>query len=42
MADIHIEDFYHDVARILIHLYNRFPRKGAVFVGGHCRRGHAG
>ena len=32
MADIHIEDFYHDVARILIHLYNRFPRKGAVFV----------
>jgi len=32
MADIHIEDFYHDVARILIQLYNRFPRKGAVFV----------
>lgn len=32
MADIHIEDFYQDVAKILIHLYNRFPRKGAVFV----------
>ena len=32
MGDLHIEDFYRDTARILIHLYNRFPRKGAVFV----------
>ncbi|MYL26881.1 MULTISPECIES: hypothetical protein [Halomonadaceae] len=32
MADLHIEDFYRDTAAILIHLYNRFPRKGAVFV----------
>ena len=32
MADLHIEDFYRDAAAILIQLYNRFPRKGAVFV----------
>lgn len=32
MADLHIEDFYRDAAAILIQLYNRFPRKGTVFV----------
>ncbi len=32
MADIHVEDFYRDTALVLINLYNRFPRKGSVFV----------
>ncbi len=32
MYDIHIEDFYKDCARILLHLYQSFPRKSAVFV----------
>lgn len=32
MPDIHIEDFYKDLARILIHLHSYFPRKCQVFV----------
>lgn len=32
MADIHIDDFYKDTARILLQLYNAFPRKASVFV----------
>lgn len=32
MADIHIDDFYKDAARILVQLYNAFPRKSAVYV----------
>lgn len=32
MADIHIDDFYKDSARILLQLYNAFPRKSSVFV----------
>ncbi|WP_341936534.1 hypothetical protein [Marinimicrobium sp. C2-29] len=32
MADLHIADFYKDAARILVQLYNSFPRKVIVFV----------
>lgn len=32
MADLHIADFYKDAARILVQLYNSFPRKIIVFV----------
>ena len=32
MADIHIDDFYRDVAKILTLLYGVFPRKTALFV----------
>ncbi len=32
MADIHIEDFYKDTARILLQLYMLFPRKTSVYV----------
>jgi hypothetical protein len=32
MADIHIADFYKDAARILIQLYNQFPRPVMLFV----------
>ena len=32
MADIHIADFYKDAARILIQLYNQFPRPTFLFV----------
>lgn len=32
MADIHIEDFCKDVGRILIQLYNAFPRRTSVYV----------
>jgi hypothetical protein len=32
MADLHIEDFYHDVAGILLSLYNSFPKPGILFV----------
>ncbi|OZG73722.1 hypothetical protein BTA51_07870 [Hahella sp. CCB-MM4] len=32
MADIHIEEFYKDVARILLQMYHSFPRKSQVFV----------
>ena len=32
MYDIHIEEFYRDCARVLLQLYQNFPRKSAVFV----------
>ncbi|MFN3578928.1 MAG: hypothetical protein ACK4VV_00460 [Pseudomonas sp.] len=32
MADLHIEDFYQDVAGILLGLYNSFPRTSTLFV----------
>lgn len=32
MADLHIEDFHQDVARILVALYNRFPQPAILFV----------
>ena len=32
MADIHIDDFCRDAARILLQLYNSFPRPRAVYV----------
>lgn len=32
MADIHIDDFYKDSARILVLLYRQFPRRTLLFV----------
>lgn len=32
MADIHIDDFYKDVAKILIRLYSSFPNKTVLYV----------
>lgn len=32
MADIHIEDFYRDSAKILLKLYGHFPRRGDIYV----------
>ena len=32
MADLHIEDFYRDVAKIFLQLYARFPRKSVLYV----------
>ena len=32
MTDIHIDDFYRDVAKILTLLYGVFPRKSALYV----------
>jgi hypothetical protein len=32
MADIHIDDFYRDVAKIFIRLYAVFPRKATLYV----------
>jgi hypothetical protein len=32
MADLHIEDFYRDVATILLRLYSVFPRKATLYV----------
>ena len=32
MSDIHIEDFYKDVAKILAQLYGCFPRKSTLYV----------
>lgn len=32
MADLHIEDFHQDVARILLALYASFPRPATLFV----------
>jgi hypothetical protein len=32
MSDIHIDDFYRDAARILVLLYNQFPRKVTLYV----------
>ncbi len=36
MADLHIEEFYKDVARILVQMYHSFPRKSQVFVEDIC------
>lgn len=32
MADIHIEEFYHDIACVLASLYNNFPRPATLYV----------
>ncbi len=32
MADLHIEDFYRDVAKIFVRLYASFPRKMILYV----------
>lgn len=32
MADIHIDDFYRDSAKILVALYGHFPRKMTLYV----------
>ncbi|WP_304638511.1 hypothetical protein [Pseudomonas sp.] len=32
MSDLHIEDFYRDVAGILLSLYNGFPKPSILFV----------
>ncbi|WP_020409760.1 hypothetical protein [Hahella ganghwensis] len=32
MPDLHIEEFYKDVAKILLQMYRSFPRKSQVFV----------
>ena len=32
MYDIHIEEFYRDCARVMLQLYQSFPRKSSVFV----------
>ncbi len=32
MADIHIDDFYHDCAWALLRLYNQFPRPESLYV----------
>lgn len=36
MADLHIDDFYKDVALILLRLYGTFPRKQLLFVDDIC------
>jgi hypothetical protein len=36
MADLHIEDFYKDVALILLRLYGVFPRPHLLFVDDIC------
>ena len=36
MSDIHIDDFYRDVARIFLQLYNCFPRKTILYVDDIC------
>ncbi|HET8710451.1 MAG TPA: hypothetical protein VFM32_03680 [Spongiibacteraceae bacterium] len=37
MADLHIDDFYKDVAAILLRLYSLFPRKQILFVDDICK-----
>lgn len=32
MADLHIDDFFHDAGLILLQLYQQFPRKTAIYV----------
>ena len=32
MSHLHIDDFTHDVARILMQCYMSFPRPGALYV----------
>lgn len=36
MSDIHIDDFYKDVARIFLRLYLTFPRKTILYVEDIC------
>ncbi len=36
MADLNIDDFYRDVALIMLHLYTRFPRKTILYVDDIC------
>lgn len=36
MADLHIEDFYRDVAKIFVRLYASFPRKMILYVEDIC------
>jgi hypothetical protein len=36
MADLHIDDFYRDVAMILLRLYGSFPRKTILYVEDVC------
>jgi hypothetical protein len=36
MSDLHIGDFYRDTARILVRLYNQFPRPQMLFVEEIC------
>jgi hypothetical protein len=36
MTDIHIDDFYKDVALVLVRLYNTFPRKVVLYVEDIC------
>ena len=31
-SDIHIEEFYSDVGKVLLQLYNCFPRSNSVYV----------
>jgi hypothetical protein len=37
MADLHIDDFYKDVAAIFLRLYSLFPRKQILFVDDICK-----
>lgn len=37
MADLHIDDFYKDVAAIFLRLYALFPRKQILFVDDICK-----
>ena len=32
MIDVHIDDFYHDIAVTLLSLYQQFPRKVSVYI----------
>ena len=36
MADLHIEEFCHDTARVLLKLYRAFPRQATVYVEDIC------
>lgn len=36
MADLHIEDFYRDVATIFLRLYASFPRKITLYIDDVC------
>jgi hypothetical protein len=37
MTDLHIDDFYKDVAAIFLRLYSQFPRKQILFVDDICK-----
>lgn len=32
MIDVHIDDFYHDIAATLLSLYQQFPRKVSLYI----------